>query len=379
MEIKIYPTLKEIPSEQWKAVAAGPFPFSDYPFLWALESSHCVGPGTGWTPYYLTAWEGKQLAGAVYLYEREDSVGEFIFDWQWAEAYAQYGLSYYPKLVSAVPFTPATGAKLLLRPGADAERIRGLLVNASLKFAEQQRVSGLHFLFIPPEEVPCFEQTGLLIRHSYQFHWENNGYADFAEFLSALKHKRRQQIATERRRVEESGVELVTLTGPALHKEHGRLLYQFSSATFLKKNGSLPYLSERFFEEIFETMPEQIILFLAREGGHWVAAAIHFRQGDHLFGRYWGCFEEIRYLQFELCYYRAIEYANENRIQLFEAGAQGPHKVPRGFFPRTTYSAHWIKDAIFRDAIGRFIEREKQYVAEDIRRLQVHLPYRSAK
>ncbi len=377
MQVRIFQSLTEISREAWDGLLSPNFPFARHEFLLALEQAGCVGPGLAWVPAYFTLWEQDRLMGGSYLYEREDSFGEFIFDFDWAQAYQRYDLEYYPKGVAAIPFTPATGPKLLAAPLAKAPEIYSELIRAILDWGEARRLSSLHFLFIPDSEVPIFENADFLLRHSYQFHWVNRNYRDFQDFLDSMKRKRRQAIQVERRRVDEAGIEIHALTGNQLDPELGRLMYRLSSATFLKKNGTLPYLGEAFFEEIFRTFRENILLILAKKDGQWVAGAINFFQGDALFGRYWGCLEEYRFLHFELCYYQAIDYAIRHGFRLYEAGAGGEHKLQRGFLPTLTYSAHWIRHPGFAKAIGRFIEMEKQWIEEGVAALKRHQPYKT--
>lgn len=376
LTLKISHSIHEIPVSRWNALHSGAFPFARHEFLSALETQGCVGLGTGWIPVYLTVWDGEELAGAAYLYEKDDSFGEFVFDWEWADAYARHRLNYYPKLVAAVPFTPANGPKFLLRPGPHSFDVGRRLAEAARDFIEERQFSGLHFLFQPAEEAAFTEELGFSIRHGFQYHWENKSYRSFDDFLNSLKRKRRQQIASERRQVEKAAVSVEILSGDDLDPDHGSLMFEFSAATFLKKNGTMPYLTEGFFREIFASMKERIVLFLARSEGRPVAAALHFRENDRLFGRYWGGFSDFKFLHFELCYYAPIQYAIEQGIRIFEAGAGGEHKIMRGFVPTLTYSAHWIRHPGFRQAIGNFIEEEKRLIGLHLERMKAHSPYK---
>jgi predicted N-acyltransferase len=375
MNICVYSSLREIGRTDWDALAGEGFPFCEYDFLRALETSGSVGEGSGWHPIYLVAEDRGCIAGAMYLYAKEHSFGEYIFDWAWAEAFERYGLDYFPKLVSAVPFTPATGPKLLVRPGQEAARVREALVQAALQITVQHKLSSFHVLFIPPEEKPVYAGAEMWIRSSVQYHWHNREYSDFEAFLATLKVKKRHEIRRERKRVENLPVEIRLLTGDALSAEHARVMYGFYQDTYDRKRGS-PYLTPEFFETIFDIMRERIVLWLAREEGEWTAGAIHFRKGPNLYGRYWGTRRPYRFLHFELCYYRAIEYAIEQGLQLVEAGAQGPHKMLRGFSPVTTYSAHWIADPDFRQAIGQFIAEEKSDIEAGVEQAEIRSAYR---
>ena len=373
---QVFHSLREVPPESWNRLIGDAFPFAEYDYLLALEEGHCVGIEPGWEPRYLTLWEGKQLQAACYLYRKTNSNGEYIFDWDWANAYQRYGQRYFPKLTSAVPFTPATGPKLLV--AADASNPRELqrqLLASALELAQQEGCSSLHFLFIPAEEREIYEAAGLLLRHSFQFHWQNQGYVSFEDFLSRLRSKRRKEILRERRQVQEQGLEIILLRGEEIEPKLCRVMYDFYLTTIDRK-WAMPYLSYEFFQYIFTHFRDQLVLALARKQGRWVAGTINYHKGPHLFGRYWGCRQDFRSLHFELCYYRLIEYAIEQGVQRFEAGAQGAHKIQRGFLPNLTYSAHWIAHPAFHRAIGEFIEEEKRSIQNNIEENPELSPYR---
>ena len=373
---QVFHSLREVPPESWNRLIRNDFPFAEYDYLLALEEGRCVGIEPGWEPRYLTLWEGKQLQAACYLYRKTNSNGEYIFDWDWANAYQRYGQRYFPKLTSAVPFTPATGPKLLV--AADASNPRELqqqLLASALELAQQEGCSSLHFLFIPAEEREIYEAAGLLLRHSFQFHWQNQGYDSFEDFLSRLRSKRRKEILRERRQVQEQGLEVILLRGEEIEPRLCRVMYDFYLTTIDRK-WAMPYLSYEFFQYIFTHFRDQLVLALARKQGRWVAGTINYHKGPHLFGRYWGCRQDFRSLHFELCYYRLIEYAIEQGVQRFEAGAQGAHKIQRGFLPNLTYSAHWIAHPAFHRAIGEFIEEEKRSIQSNIEDNPELSPYR---
>ena len=373
---QVFHSLREVPPESWNRLIRNDFPFAEYDYLLALEEGRCVGIEPGWEPRYLTLWEGKQLQAACYLYRKTNSNGEYIFDWDWANAYQRYGQRYFPKLTSAVPFTPATGPKLLV--AADASNPRELqqqLLASALELTQQEGCSSLHFLFIPAEEREIYEAAGLLLRHSFQFHWQNQGYGSFEDFLSRLRSKRRKEILRERRQVQEQGLEVILLQGEEIEPRLCRVMYDFYLTTIDRK-WAMPYLSYEFFQYIFTYFRDQLVLALARKQGKWVAGTINYHKGPHLFGRYWGCWQDFRSLHFELCYYRLIEYAIEQGVQRFEAGAQGAHKIQRGFLPNLTYSAHWIADPAFQRAIGEFIEEEKRLIQSNIEDNPELSPYR---
>ena len=373
---QVFHSLREVPPESWNRLIGDAFPFAEYDYLLALEAGHCVGIEPGWEPRYLTLWEGEQLQAACYLYRKTNSNGEYIFDWDWANAYQRYGQRYFPKLTSAVPFTPATGPKLLV--AADASNPRELqqqLLASALELVQQEGCSSLHFLFIPAEEREIYEAAGLLLRHSFQFHWQNQGYGSFEDFLSRLRSKRRKEILRERRQVQEQGLEVILLRGEEIEPKLCRVMYDFYLTTIDRK-WAMPYLSYEFFQYIFTHFRDQLVLALARKQGRWVAGTINYHKGPHLFGRYWGCRQDFRSLHFELCYYRLIEYAIEQGVQRFEAGAQGAHKIQRGFSPNLTYSAHWIAHPAFHRAIGEFIEEEKRSIQSNIEDNPELSPYR---
>ena len=373
---QVFRSLREVPPESWNRLIGDAFPFAEYDYLLALEEGHCVGIEPGWEPRYLTLWEGKQLQAACYLYRKTNSNGEYIFDWDWANAYQRYGQRYFPKLTSAVPFTPATGPKLLV--AADASNPRELqqqLLASALELAQQEGCSSLHFLFIPAEEREIYEAAGLQLRHSFQFHWQNQGYVSFEDFLSRLRSKRRKEILRERRQVQEQGLEIILLRGEEIEPKLCRVMYDFYLTTIDRK-WAMPYLSYEFFQYIFTHFRDQLVLALARKQGRWVAGTINYHKGPHLFGRYWGCRQDFRSLHFELCYYLLIEYAIEQGVQRFEAGAQGAHKIQRGFLPNLTYSAHWIAHPAFHQAIGEFIEEEKRSIQSNIEENPELSPYR---
>ncbi len=371
--------IEEVNREMWRTLEPPEFPFFDFEFLHALEHSGSIGRRSGWSPAYLVCKDGARVLGALCLYLKTDSYGEYIFDWEWARAYQQYGLSYYPKLVAAVPFTPATGPKLLLRPDVNVTtrvRVTNALLEAAEDLGTEYRVSSSHALFLPEEELGEFTKRGFAVRHSLQFHWHNQGYETFKDYLEALSGKRRRQILRERRQLEGEGLEILHLTGDALLPEHAALMHRFYLATLDGKWG-VPYLNRAFFDEIFETMKDRTLLVLANDGaGLPVAGALFFLKDSSLFGRYWGSVQHRRNLHFELCYYQGIDFAIERGFKLFEAGAQGEHKLARGFLPSLTYSAHKIRDPAFGRAIGEYIESEKEMLAYYMKEYASHDPYK---
>jgi uncharacterized protein len=380
MYVERLPGIDHVDEAAWRALEPPDFPFFDLEFLRALERSGSVGGASGWEPVYLVCKGGDRLLGALPLYLKTNSYGEYVFDWEWARAYREHGLPYYPKLVAAVPFTPATGPKLLVSNDAgEAGRpaVARALLDAARKIGDEYGVSSSHALFLPERELADFTQHGFAVRHSLQFHWRNRGYGSFSDYLDALMSKRRRQIKRERRQLESEGLSIECLTREALDPEHASIMYRFYLGTFDRKWG-FPYLTEAFFHEAFRTMRDRVLLVLARDKPtrRPVAGAQFFFKGRSLYGRYWGAAEERRNLHFELCYYQGIEFAIERRLELFEAGAQGEHKLARGFLPTLTYSAHEIRHPGFRREIERYIAEEKELLAGALAEYARHDPYK---
>lgn len=375
MRVGLVDAVERVGEAPWRALEPPDFPFFDYEFLDALEKSGSVGRGTGWSPVHLVCESGGQLVGAMPLYLKTDSYGEYVFDWEWANAFHQNGLPYYPKLVAAVPFTPATGPKVLVGPGVDRGVVTRALLDAAREVGEENRASSTHALFVPEGDLGEFRGRGFAVRHSLQFHWHNRGHESFDDYLGALTSKRRRQISRERRQLDED-LKIQALTGDALEPEHADTMYRFYTSTSDRKWGS-PYLNREFFREVFRTMKDRLLFVLASdEAGRPVAGTINFYKGTSLFGRHWGAVEDRRNLHFELCYYQTIEFAIGRGIELFEAGAQGEHKLARGFLPTLTRSAHEIRHPAFRRAIENFVEEEKEYLDRAVEEYSLHDPYK---
>jgi predicted N-acyltransferase len=374
MQVQQFSSIERVNETSWRALEPPDFPFFDHEFLLALERSRSVGRRTGWSPTYLVCEDWGRVLGAMPLYLKTDSYGEYVFDWAWANAYHQNGLSYYPKLVCAVPFTPATGPRLLVRPDADRAAVTSALLDAARGLGDEHRVSSSHALFLPEYELDDFEARGFAVRHSLQFHWRNHSYGAFADYLDAMTSKRRRQVARERRQLE--GVEVEYLSGDDLGPEHAAMMYGYYVDTYDRKWGS-PYLTGAFFDEVFRTMRDRIMLAVAREESTCrpVAGALFFFKGKALFGRYWGATKVVRNLHFELCYYQGIQFAIERGLSLFEAGAQGEHKLARGFLPVITYSAHEIRHPTFRRAIEHYIAEERAMISYELDEYMDHDPY----
>lgn len=376
MNIQIFETITELDSGQWSKLQSADFPFTDYRFLHALETTGCLGPRTGWSPRYIGAFENRQLVGALVCFVKTNSYGEYIFDFAWANAYQNYGMNYYPKMVSAIPFTPATGPKLLVNPAhAENAAIKQLLLQNLLRISTEESLSSTHALFIPEDEISDFTRAGFFLRHSFQYHWKNKEYLAFQSFLTDLRSKRRKEIVRERSQVTESGVKISRLTGAELTAEHATLMYQLYLNT-VDKMGGFNYLTPEFFQAVFQSMPEHLLLVLAETAnGQVVAGALNYFGNQTLYGRHWGCLDEYRALHFEICYYQGIEFAIQKKFRLFEAGAQGEHKFQRGFMPRLTYSAHQIQEPAMNQAIQDFVRQEKQQLDQLFQEYESHSPF----
>ena len=310
------------------------------------------------------------------MYLKSHSYGEYVFDWGWAEAYERAGGRYYPKLQVSVPFTPATGRRLLVRPGQTRD-VEAALIAGLEQIAQRAGISSIHVTFPTEHEWTRFGEAGWLQRIGEQFHWRNRGYDSFDGFLDALASRKRKAIRKERRQVEESGVRLHALSGDDLKSEHWDAFYAFYTGTSDRKWG-YPYLTREFFHLLDARMAEDVVLMMAEHDGSWIAGALNLKSADTLFGRNWGCLEEYRFLHFEACYYQAIDYAILNGLERVEAGAQGPHKIQRGYEPITTYSAHWIADPALRNGVESFLRRERDAVEGEIAYLDEHTPFRRA-
>ena len=362
----------------WDALDAGGSPFLRHAFLSALETTGCVGSGTGWIPAPITLHDEKGLAAAAPAYLKAHSFGEFVFDFSWAQAYAQHGLAYYPKLVLGVPFTPASGTRLLVRPDLDAAKVRAQLTTAVREFAATRECSSIHGLFVAEEDREALRKDGWLARHDVQFHWHNRGYRDFDHYLESFTAEKRKKAKRERRRVAEDGVTFDTLLGPELDRATIDGIYDLHRDTFLR-HGQEPYLTRAMFRAMPKALGEHFMVKRARHAGRTVAAAVFFWSPGALYGRYWGANEQHHSLHFETCYHQGIEFCIERGITRFEPGTQGEHKVSRGFVPATTWSMHWIVDPRFRDAIGDYLRREGAHVDEYARDIDTHVPYREAR
>ncbi|BAU48798.1 hypothetical protein SVA_2248 [Sulfurifustis variabilis] len=379
MHLRVLPDLSAVPPHEWNALDLGGSPFVRHEFLRTLEETGCVGADTGWQPRHLALYHdarAERLVGAVPLYLKTHSYGEYVFDWAWARAYARAGHAYYPKLVAAVPFTPATGPRLLVDPASDRSEVTGRLLDGALALARELEASSLHWLFPTEPEADFLAARGLLKRTGYQFHWSNSGYRDFDDFLSRFTANKRKKIRQERRYVREAGVRLRVVSGGAAEARDWEALYRFYRSTIARYEG-VPYLSREFFHAIGRRLPERVVLVMAEQSGACIAAALNFRGDEALYGRYWGGRPGVNGLHFETCYYAAIEYCIAAGLKRYEAGAQGEHKVARGFAPVATYSSHWLAHPRFSGAVADFLSREQLAVAGYMDELREHLPFKA--
>ncbi len=379
--ISLHERIADIPAEVWDACACPEAadgrpedPFTTHRFLAALEDSRSVGTGSGWHPHYLTAEAQGQVIACAPLYLKSHSQGEYIFDHNWAHAYERAGGRYYPKFQIAVPFTPVTGRRFLTRTGFEAAG-RAALVEGATQVAERNGISSLHVTFCTEAEVEAGAALGLMPRRTQQYHWINRGYADFDAFLADLSSRKRKTIRKERARAQGFGGEIVALTGDQIKPEHWDAIWTFYQDTGARKWGT-PYLTRRFFDRAHETLRDDILLVLALRDGQPVAGAMNLIGASALYGRYWGCIEDHPCLHFELCYYQAMDFAIDHGLQRVEAGAQGEHKLARGYLPVPTHSLHWLRDPGFAEAVAHYLEAERAAVDEDIEILTGYGPFR---
>lgn len=385
IEIEMHQGLGTIAASDWdacacpEAVAGGRAndPFTTYRFLKAIEDSGSVGPGTGWQPRYLTARANDEVIACAPLYVKSHSQGEYVFDYSWAHAYENAGGRYYPKMQVAVPFTPVSGRRLLTRPGFETTG-KAALVQGMVQVADDNELSSLHLTFCEEDEVDAGQQMGLLHRTAQQFHWLNENYQSFDEFLASLSSRKRKNIRKERQKAQAFGGEILYLSGGEIRPEHWDAMWRFYQDTGARKWGT-PYLTRDFFDMAHDTLRDDILLILAKKDGHYVAGAMNLIGQEALFGRYWGCVEDHPCLHFELCYYQAMDWAISHGLGRVEAGAQGEHKLARGYLPVTTHSLHWMRDPGFADAVARFLEAEREAVAEEIEVMTAWGPFRKDK
>lgn len=363
--------ISDVSSQQWDALSSGHSLLS-HTFLSALETPPNACPDTGWAPHHLIARNAEHLMGALPLYLKSHSRGEYVFDHGWANAYHQHGLAYYPRLVSAIPFTPVSGPRLL-SPDLSTQHA---LIHQAIDLSKANAISSLHILFPHTAQLPLLQEAGLLIREGVQFHWKNRGYRDYDDFLDCFRQKYRKKLRQDSRKVHEQGVEFTHHVATDIDETLLLFFYQCYSNTYFIR-GQRPYLSFAFFQELLQRMPEALLLIVAHQNSKPVACALSVRSGSTLFGRYWGSVLDIPGLHFETCYIQAIRWCIEQGIECFEGGAQGEHKLARGLEPVTTYSAHWIAEPAFRQAIADFLQREREAVHHYKQELIEAMPFKA--
>jgi uncharacterized protein len=372
--LKIIEILADISAAQWDALA-GTDPFLSHAYLYALQESGCATAQFGWQAQFLTLWQDGQLLGAMPLYLKMNSYGDHVFDFAWADAYDRHGLRYYPKLVCTVPFTPVTGARLLAASSPESNEVRALLLSSALQFAKESGVSSLHCLFLDEADTREAQAQGMMLRQDVQFHWQNPGYRDFDAFLAELSRDKRKRIKQERRKVKEAGIQLQCVTGENATADQWAFFAECYAHT-RRQHNSPPALNLDFFSRIGATMPQHTLLVVATLEGRPIASALHFFTQDVLYGRSWGALEYHSGLHFETCYYQAIEFCIARNIKTFEGGAQGEHKLARGFLPVTTRSAHWLAHPEFSRAVEDYLQRETSAISGYVDELNERSPFK---
>ncbi len=358
--VNIYNSIGVIDKNQYNDIVDPENPFLEYEFLEALEKSGCVGGKTGWIPQYLVLSDYEKIIGAITFYIKFDSYGEYIFDWQWADAFHNAGLQYYPKVVAAIPFTPANGTRILVHPSCSFEECALRMINYLIEFCKKENFSSIHFLFLTKKEQKFMEKLGFLPRKTHQYHWFNRNYESFNDFLDDLRSNRKKQIRRERKQLTGLGVDISIIEKNDIQKEHIDEMWNFYLDTTSRKWGQ-PYLNRKFFDLIYANFKHRLVMVLGKDKDKWIGGTFNIVKNNRLFGRYWGSISEYKNLHFECCYYSLIEYAISNKIDVFEAGAQGEHKFLRGFAAVPTYSSHFIIHEGAREAIGNYLQNEADY------------------
>ena len=380
LSVEFVDSIAEIGQEPWNGLAGTQNPFTRYEFLYALESTGCTSQQTGWTPHHVVVRKpcvdaSDGLVAVMPLYLKTNSWGEYVFDWSWANAYQSNGFDYYPKFVTAAPFTPSCGRRLFFKSSEDQSEIAALIAEKVMEKAGVIGASSWHVLFPEQDEHELLKDLGIQARIATQFHWKNRDYESFDDFLADLNSRKRKSIRRERKQVNDQSISFRRTDGAEITDQQWADFYLYYQSTYLAR-GMQGYLKRGFFKLLAATMPEQIFMVNAEKDGQDIAAALFFRNHEKLFGRYWGCTEHHPCLHFELCYYRAIDFAIEQGLDRVEAGAQGEHKLARGYLPAETYSLHWMRDAGFAEAIAHYLEAERNAVEEDIEILTSYGPFR---
>ena len=381
LDLKFLDSISSVGAEDWNKLAGIENPFTRYEFLWALEKTGCTTDKTGWAPHHAAVYAGleneepSELVAIMPLYQKTNSYGEYVFDWSWASAYQNYGLNYYPKFVSAVPFTPSHGTRLFTADSANRSDIVKLIFDGLKRKVKSIEASSLHILFPTAEENQLFEKIGITARTACQFHWFNRGYSSFDDFLATLNSRKRKNIRRERQKIAERGTRFETIAGSSITAEHWNIFYEFYQSTYMMR-GMRGYLSLNFFTELGQEMPGQLFMIVALDGNKMIAAALFFRNSEKLFGRYWGSSQDYQFLHFETCYYQGQEYCIQHKLKSFDSGAQGEHKIQRGFEPIITYSNHWIANEGFAQAINNFLDEERPHIERYQREASSLLPFK---
>lgn len=375
MKVKQLNSITEIDSVSWNKLAGQDYPFLRHEFLLSLEQSESVSEKTGWLPQHLLVMDADELIALMPLYLKTHSRGEYVFDQQWAQAHQQAGFHYYPKWLTSIPFTPCQGPRFIIKDADNQTAITKLLLDTIKAISASRSISSWHCLFANPDQINLLQSLGLAVREDVQFHWFNKNYHNFDDFLQTLTSSKRKMIRRERRKILEHNIRFEKLLGTEVSEAQWQAFYQFYTITYLK-NGSRPYLNLTFFLQCAALMGKQMLLIMAVKDHRYVGAALSFIGTDTLYGRYWGSMEEFDFLHFETCYYQGLEYAIERQLAHFDSGAQGEHKIARGFEPITTYSAHWIKNESFAKAIKLFLLREQKMVSAYKQDASTYLPFK---
>lgn len=369
-------SIAQAPASDWNRLVGSDYPFLQHEFLFALEKSGCTNASSGWKPHHLVLKnQSKKMIAVMPLYLKTNSMGEYVFDWSWADAYYQHGLEYYPKFVTAVPFTPSAGPRICVEPKENRENLLTIIVDETKKEAERLNASSWHILFPEKDLSASLSPLSLTQRQGCQYQWFNKGYNNFDSFLESFSSRKRKNLKKERKKIQESGIQFERLDGSDISAEQWQCFYKFYQNTYLVR-GRSAYLSLPFFLEIARLMPEQLLLVLAKKDEKYIAGALSFKDKNTLYGRYWGCDEEWQFLHFETCYYQGIEYCIDHELEKFDSGAQGEHKIQRGFEPVLTYSNHWISHPEFSAAIKQFIKEEKNHNSQYQQLVTKHLPFK---